>query len=54
MGTQQLQAAGLLAMDSSFFNKKGRSDPYVKVTAQYEKGNKKKDDELAKTTTKKK
>ncbi|GMH66620.1 hypothetical protein TrLO_g6671 [Triparma laevis f. longispina] len=48
------EAAGLIAMDSSFFNKKGRSDPYVKVTAEYEKGNNKKDDELAKTTTKKK
>ena len=48
------KAAGLIAMDSSFFSKKGRSDPYVKVTAPYENKNKKKDDELAKTTTKKK
>ena len=48
-----VQAAGLIAMDQSFFNKKGRSDPYVKITAEHVVGKKERTEELGKTTTKK-
>ena len=47
------EGAGLLPKDRTFFNKKGKSDPFVRIMSDFNDGRKKRTTELAKTATKK-